>query len=37
MDRRFNEKRNRGVDKFWSGERKRIKAEQEGTRNCSTE
>ncbi len=34
-DKRFNNRRKRGVDKFWSEEKKRLKNGEEGTRDWS--
>jgi RHS repeat-associated protein len=34
-DKRFSNRRNRGVDRFWSDERKKLRTGQPGTRNWS--
>ncbi|WP_338010777.1 RHS repeat-associated core domain-containing protein, partial [Pseudomonas syringae] len=36
-DRRFSNRRQRGVDRFWSDERKRLRGGEEGTRDWSPE
>ncbi|NRT43429.1 RHS repeat-associated protein [Clostridium beijerinckii] len=36
-DRRFSNRRNRGVDRFWSSERKRLNSGMEGTRNYDSQ
>ncbi|MCU0092451.1 DUF6531 domain-containing protein [Pseudomonas koreensis] len=36
-DRRFSNRRQRGVDRFWSEERKRLRAGEKGTRDWSPE